>query len=100
VSHSFAAGAEGEYLEAIQFFEEKSPGLGEALIKEFERIISLAIKRPEAWKMVHPVGIRRIALARFPYTVFYRVLPDQQIQITAFAHHRRRPGYWLARIDP
>ena len=35
---------------------------------------------------------------RFPYTVFYRVLPDKRPQVTAFAHHRRRSGYWLKRV--
>ena len=34
----------------------------------------------------------------FPYAIFYRILEDE-LQITAFAHHRKRPGYWLPRID-
>ena len=71
MSHSFLPAAEAEYLEAVRFFEEQRTGLG---------------------------GIRRIGLRQFPYAVFYRVLPGGQPQVTAFAHHRRRPGYWLKRI--
>ena len=52
---------------------------------------SLVVSKPAAWKLVHPSGIRRIGLMRFSYTVFYRVLPDKRPQVTAFAHHRRRP---------
>jgi hypothetical protein len=37
-SHSFLPGAEAEYLEAVRLYEEMRPGLGAALIEEFERI--------------------------------------------------------------
>lgn len=98
MTYSFLPAAEAEYLDAVQFFEEQRAGLGAALITELERIIDLAVKRPNAWKLVHSSGVRRIGLARFPYAVFYRILSDGQFQITAFAHHRRRPNYWLKRI--
>ena len=98
VSHSFLPGAETEYLEAVQFYEEQRAGLGAALIAEFDHVVDLAIERPDLWKLIHSSGIRRIGLTRFPYAVFYRILPNGELQITAFAHHRRRPGYWLKRI--
>lgn len=98
MSYSFLPDAEAEYLDAVRFFEEQRVELGASLIFEFERVMALVVARPGAWKRVHPSGIRRIGLRQFPYTVFYRVLTDGQPQVTAFAHHRRRPGYWLARI--
>jgi hypothetical protein len=36
VRHSFLPGAEAEYLDAIRFYEDRRPGLGAALIDEFE----------------------------------------------------------------
>jgi hypothetical protein len=96
VTHSFLKEAEAEYLEAVAFFEGQRAGLGASLIKEFERVVKLAEERPNAWKVVHPSGIRRIGLTRFPFAVFFRTLPEGP-QVTAFAHHRRRPGYWLKR---
>lgn len=96
-TYSFLLEAEAEYLAAVRFYEEQKAGLGEALISEFERVIQLVIEKPEIFRLVHPSGIRCTRLARFPYTVFYRVLFGE-IQVTAFAHHRRRPGYWLARV--
>lgn len=98
MNYSFLPEAETEYLEAIRFYEEQQAKLGLSLIHEFERIIALVIQRPQSWKLVHPSGIRRVGLSRFPYEVFYRVIGDE-LQITAFAHHRRRPGYWLKRIN-
>lgn len=96
--YTFLAEAEREYLDAIKFYEDQKVGLGAALIHEFERIIEFAIKKPESWRQVHPLGVRRINLSKFPYAIFYRVLPGG-IQITAFAHHRRQPGYWQKRIS-
>ncbi|MGH8602640.1 MAG: type II toxin-antitoxin system RelE/ParE family toxin [Gammaproteobacteria bacterium] len=95
--YSFLPEAEAEYLEAVRFYEEQRAGLGDALISEFEHAIGLAAERPESWRLVHPSGIRRIGLLTFPYAVFYRVLSGS-LQITAFAHHRHRPGYWLTRV--
>ena len=98
MTYHFLPRAEAEYLEAVKFFEDQRAGLGEALIAEFERILDLAIERPNSWKLVHASGVRRIGLTRFPYAVFYRILPNGQLQVTAFAHHRRRPVYWLKRL--
>ncbi len=70
MTHNFLPGAEAEYLEAVQFFEEQRAGLGAALIAEFERIVDLAVERPNSWRLVHSSGVRRIGLARFPYAVF------------------------------
>lgn len=97
MNYNFLLEAEAEYLEAVRFYEEQRAGLGNALICEFERVIELVIEKPETWRLVHPSGIRCIRLSRFPYVVFYRMLFDD-IQVTAFAHNRRRPGYWLTRV--
>lgn len=55
-------------------------------------------ERPEAsplWHQDRPY--RRHVLQRFPYVVFYRLLADDSIEITAIAHAKQRPGYWLTR---
>jgi toxin ParE1/3/4 len=98
MNYSFLTEAETEYLEAVRFYEDIQAGLGESLITEFERIIEMAVTNPKSWRVIHPAGIRRIGLSRFPYAVFYRILADCSLQITAFAHHRRRPGYWISRV--
>ena len=97
MNYSFLPEAETEYLEAVSFYEEQQARLGLSLINEFEKVIALVITRPHTWKQVHPTGIRCVELSRFPYSVFYRMI-DNELQITAFAHHRRRPCYWLKRL--
>lgn len=98
MKRSFLPGAETAYLDAIRFYEERRPGLGAALIAEFEHALGQALGPPQTWRQIHPSGIRRIGLSRFPYTIFFRILEDN-LQITALAHNRKRPGYWLSRLD-
>jgi toxin ParE1/3/4 len=99
VSYSFLREAEFEYLQAIRFYEDQRAGLGSRLIAEFERTMQIAEERPLGWKIVEVSGIRRLDLRRFPYAIFYRVDSSGELQVTAFAHHRRRPGYWLSRTS-
>jgi plasmid stabilization system protein ParE len=47
-----------------------------------------------AWRPGHPA--RKQRMRRFPYLVIYRVI-DTDLEIIAFAHDKRRPGYWAER---
>lgn len=41
--------------------------------------------------------VRHYLMPRFPYAIYYRVLPDH-IRILAFKCHRRKPDYWRERL--
>ena len=97
MNYRFRAEAEAEYLNAVRFYEEQRPGLGLVFIAEFERIMVLATRLPTTWKQID--GIRRIDLRRFPYAVYYHPNVDSTLLVTAIAHHRRRPGYWMIRVS-
>ncbi|MEW6234472.1 MAG: type II toxin-antitoxin system RelE/ParE family toxin [Candidatus Omnitrophota bacterium] len=43
-------------------------------------------------------AIRKFHLKRFPYSIFYYEYPDY-IFIISIEHDRRRPGYWMDRIE-
>ena len=44
------------------------------------------------------VVTRRLVLREFPFSVVYRASPDRVV-IYAFAHSKRRPGYWRSRLS-
>lgn len=44
--------------------------------------------------VAEPVNVRRVLVRRFPFNVIYRLRGDE-LQIVAFAHTRRKPGYWM-----
>jgi hypothetical protein len=42
-------------------------------------------------------GCRRYLLRKFPFSVVY-MEQFGAVEVIAIAHHRRRPGYWQARL--
>jgi len=50
---------------------------------------------PDRWRPVN--GTRRALLEGFPYAVVYREVSNDEIEIVAIAHLRRRPKYWAGR---
>lgn len=87
--------AETELREAIAYYEGQCPGLG----LDFEEVAQAAVETIEA----HPLrcrqrndGTRRLLLSRFPFLVVYMIRRDE-LWIVAFAHCKRRPGYWEQR---
>lgn len=89
--------AEEEFRAAAAWYEGCRPGLGARLVAEVEQALALIRQNPGVGSPVPRLrrvhGIRRVPLRRFPYFVIYRER-DQEIQIIAFAHTSRQPGYW------
>lgn len=86
-----------ELRDAYQWYESKSEGLGEDLMRELERTYPLIQTMPKAWPQVAP-GVRRCLLKRFPYGILYREV-EQGLVVVAVMHLSRRPGYWRTRIE-
>ncbi len=90
-----------EALEAAAWYESQRVGLG----SDFQRGIEAALE-VMALDVVPLVpvsgvaafkGAKRLVLRRFPYDLIVKDLGDELVFV-AFAHHSRRPGYWLRRI--
>ena len=96
MSYSFHPAAEAELLESVGYYESKVPGLGGALIDEFEILVNLVCEAPKAWEVELEPDIRRAPLRRFPLSIVYRESVEG-LQVLAIAHHRRRPQYWVER---
>ncbi|HEX2201687.1 MAG TPA: type II toxin-antitoxin system RelE/ParE family toxin [Longimicrobium sp.] len=92
----FHAGARTEFGRAVEFYRKESTKLAEAFYLDVMASIEALRERPLLGAPAQ-AGTRCKQLDRFPYTLFYRDKEDE-IQIFAVAHHRRRPGYWLKRL--
>jgi len=91
--------AEAELKGAISWYERERAGLGDELWAEAQQALRTIIEHPDVGGKVRRVRIRnarRLPLRRFPYFVVYREHPDY-LEVIAFAHQSRRPGYWRAR---
>ncbi len=93
----FHPAASEEIVETTAYYEGEVPGLGVSFIAEVERISEALRDQPRIGQSVGE-ELRRILLARFPYSLIYSIEPER-IWVIAVAHHRRRPGYWQERTD-
>jgi plasmid stabilization system protein ParE len=84
-----------ELLAACDYLEAQRPGLSRRLIGEVRRALERISAHPELHGKV--LGeIRRAAVRRFPYSVFYHVMP-LRIEVLAMFHDSRDPTEWQSR---
>jgi toxin ParE1/3/4 len=95
--------ADEELREAARWYQEKRPGLGLEFLAAIGAALDLVQRHPAGGgrvpKVRDEIPVRRVVLHRFPYAIVFLEL-DAEIRVLAFAHHRRRPGYWRKRIRP
>ena len=91
--------AEDELANAASWYEAKQSGLGVALLDLVDKAIENLTSGIVPTSQVPGVkfgGARRILLRRYPYSIVLYERRDETL-IIAFAHNRRRPGYWRSR---
>lgn len=93
----FHPAADLELSEAADYYDRESPGLGAELIAAVRIATDLVSKYPKMAPRVHG-AVRRKMIDGFPYSILYSV-EETEIFVVAVAHHRRRPTYWLTRLD-
>ncbi len=87
--------AADELDEAYRWYENQREGLGDDLLEEFLKSVERVASNPQLYPTVEG-DIRRAPLRRFPYSLFYRIEPDQ-IGVIAFFHGKRDPNHWRRR---
>lgn len=93
--------ARAEYLDALAWYEDREAGLGDRLGDALDQSVDSVRAWPDAaspyrGRKRNPV-IRRKGVEGFPYWVIYFVR-DEQVLVVAYAHEKRRPGYWRDRL--
>jgi hypothetical protein len=87
--------AAGEIEAARRWYSERNPEASAAFLADIDAAMRAVFDAPHRWPRIH-VRYRRYIMRSFPFSVVYLTLPAS-IEVIAVAHHRRRPGYWLAR---
>ena len=95
MKYLFHEAAEAEYMDAVNFYENRQPGLGRKLFSEIQAILQQICENPEVWEKIDD-QTHRCLTNRFPYAVLYRVKSDH-IRIISIMHLRRKPDYWQGR---
>lgn len=90
-----------ELIEAAKHYESDQLGLGSDFLDAVERAVHAILDWPEiapvfpGWER-EPL-VRTMRVDRFPYRVLY-YLSDAELTVVAYAHDRRKPGYWKDRV--
>lgn len=90
----FRPQAEDEVLEARQWYESRSTGLGNRFAAAVDAVIDRIVANPLACQRVHG-ETRRAVLRKVPYAVYFR---SDGAQIVVLAvHGRQDPARWQTR---
>ena len=84
-----------EFIEAAEYYEVCSPGLGNRFIDSIEKGVSHLLQNAFLYKP-DKLGRRKYIIKKFPYLLIYKI-KDNCIFILAAAHAARKPGYWKYR---
>lgn len=87
--------AQIELDQAIEYYNNEFPGLGEEFLGEILKAIGRIGEFPEAWHSLSE-RTRRCQTRRFPYGIIYQIR-EGEILVVAVAHLHRHPAYWKTR---
>jgi plasmid stabilization system protein ParE len=92
--------AEAEYREAVAWYRDRDSRVADRFVAEVRHTLELIEMFPLIGGRVPGVDesdVRRMPVHTFPYHVVFVDLPDR-LEVVAFAHYRRRPGYFMNRL--
>ena len=93
--------ATDELLDAIRYYHGVRAGLGDDLARTARVALQEILDAPDAWPRTpgwdeEPL-LRGRKVGVYPYRVVYYVRQGEVVGI-AYAHEKRRPGYWQHRV--
>ena len=86
-----------EHKKQVAHYEEIQAGLGRRYHTEFQNVLASVCASSDRSRIVSAPDIRRAIFKVFHFDLVYREV-DGLVQVLAIAHHRRQPGYWVARL--
>ncbi len=85
-----------EFIEALEYFTDISPELGNRFYDVINQLIAEAGASPDTFRFIRKPARRHFS-REFPYGIIYVERPDD-IWILAVMPLRRKPGYWQHRL--
>jgi plasmid stabilization system protein ParE len=84
--------------EAVNWYAEREPGLGAALVAELGQALDRIALKPLAFRVIRRrPEVRRALLPRFPYRVIF-LLRDETVIVLAVLHGTRHDRRWRERL--
>lgn len=90
--------AREDALSAYAYYEDRREGLGARFREHLDHAIARICEDPTRYPVVNR-ELRRRLVDRFPYAVYYCLLPDR-VYVVAIMHGRQNPERWRQRALP
>jgi hypothetical protein len=94
--------AHEELRAAVHWYENKRDGWGDRLVDAVETAIKSILDPSISWGFYRlrrrTPQIYTRSVAGFPLDIIF-LLADGEIYVVAYAHEKRRPGYWMQRLN-
>lgn len=88
---SILSEAEVDLDSAYIWYETRQIGLGDKFFDSVNKSVLSISKSPLIYEEIYK-GVRRCVIEKFPYGVYYQVLPDiTEIRIVGVVHFKRSP---------
>ena len=87
--------AERDIVLAADWYFREAPHMLASFEEEIDRSFQRIAEQPEMYQVVEAT-VRRATIRRFPFSVFYRILPDW-IEVIGIVHQSRDPRIWRTR---
>lgn len=88
--------AKADIFEAAEWYEQRSLGLGFRWFQAVETSLLRLCENPDGPAILHE-NVRRWAIRKFPFGIFYRI-HDDRIEVLAVLHGRRHARTLKARL--
>ena len=89
--------AEDEIDHALAVSQASDPRVAAEFRRDIDDAVAAVAANPAVAARIPRTPCRRFIMTRFPYSILYAEEPNV-IRNVAFAHHKRRPGYWKKRL--
>ena len=89
--------AERDIADAVAWYDEQQPGLGDEFLARLDAVLERIVERPGGFPATHST-FKRALLGRFPYTIYFRA-ETEQIVVFAVYHQRRNPRLLATRLQ-
>lgn len=90
-------GARADYDETVDWYLDQDPQAALRFIEAAKQTLQSVIRDPERFATIAS-GIHGATVARFPIQIVYRIRGNV-VEVVAYWHSSRRPGFWNARLD-
>lgn len=94
--------AVAEIASAADWYDRQRQGLGDEFLESLHaRLVQLVATPNLGGRFIGAgadVPARRLLLTRFPYEIVFVEVGDE-IRVLAVMHAKRRPGYWMKRLE-